>query len=355
MKSKLITKKRILFSGLLVILVLSAFVSMPVNANGDDEDDDGVDDEIEEENSRDVVVEYAPYEVTITSSIHNNGIENEFEVQAKVGSDGLILQLEFEEDNDSIETEIEFEVAFTEIMEFRDTSGDGIFNESEEIIQTLELDDFKAIQYNVESIDNETVHVLFVETIDENFTATLYITGEFANISQTIVAPTEVKIDIGIHSFDFDEIDTQLALKVELDSEREVDYEEDEETEDEENGYAEDEHEIEVNLDEYSTFFSWKELVMVDGIEQEVKFSPLKRDSGDNFMYLNYPRGDEIIHDPKIGISGILDIPIPTQFTGITSRIILPNLSRNELLIVTAATLAVMFSLVMVFRGRKRE
>ena len=355
MKSKLITGQRILFGGLLVILVFSAFVSIPVNANGNDEDNDGIDDEIEEENSREVEIEYAPYEVTISSSIHNNGIENEFDVQIEVGSDGLLLELTFEEDNDTLESEIEFEIAFTEIIEYRDSNGDGIFNQSEEIIQTLELEDFKAIQYNVETINDETVHVLFVETVGENFTATLYVTGEFANISQTIVAPTEVKIDIGIHNFDFEEPDTQLALRVELDSEREVDYEEDEETEDEENGYAEDEHEVEVNLNEYIAFFSWKETVTVDGIVHEVKFSPLTRDSGDNFMYLNYPRGDEIIHDPKIGISGILYFPDPTQDPDFTSGIILPNLSRNELLIVSAITLATSFCLVVLFRGKRRN
>ncbi len=70
-------------------------------------------------------------------------------------------------------------------------------------------------------------------------------------------------------------------------------------------------------------------------------------------MYLNYPRGNEIIHDPKIGISGILDLPDPTQNTGITSRIILPNLSRNELLIVSAITLATMFCLVILFKGKR--
>ena len=355
MKSKLIPGKRIFFGGLLVILVFSSFISIPVIANGDDEDDDGVDDEIEQENSREVDVEYSPDEVKISSSIHNNGIENEFEVQVKVGSDGLVLELDFEEDNDTSETEIEFEIAFVAIIEFRDTSGDGIFNESEDIIQTLELDDFKTIEYDIETIDNETVHVLFVETVEENFTSTLYISGEFANISQTIIAPTEVKIDVGIHNFDFEETDTQLALRVELDSEKEVDYEDDEETEDEENGYAEDEHEVEINLDEYSAFFSWKEIVSVDGIEHKVKFTPLIRDSGDNFMYLNYPRGNEIIHDPKIGISGILDFPDPTQNTGIISRIVLPNLSRNELLIVSAITLISLFCLVMLLQGKKKE
>jgi len=48
---KLITKNNIVFGGLVVVLIFSAFVSMPVNANGNDEDDDGIDDEIEEENS----------------------------------------------------------------------------------------------------------------------------------------------------------------------------------------------------------------------------------------------------------------------------------------------------------------
>ncbi len=341
MKAQLKYKQKLLLSGLVAILVISSFMYMPAlaDSDGDDEDDDGIEDGIEDENEREVHVEYSDYEVQIESSIQNNGIENEFQVQVKVGSDGLILELEFEEDNDTVETEIEFQVKIREIVEFRDLNADGIYNDSDEVIQVLKLDDFKPIQYTVEIINNATVHVLFVETTDKVFTATLYATGEFADIEGVIVAPTQVKVDVGIHNFNYTELDTQLALKVQFESEQEVDYEEDDETEDEEYGHAEDELEIEISLEQYAGFFSWIETAMVDGVEVDVKVTPLEMVLEENKMYLNYPRGTEIIHDPKIGVSNLLQIN--TSFLG-----------DNNLLIISAATILTLTSLVLVFRKR---
>ena len=353
MKTSIITKKRLFIGGLLAILVFSSFLYTPVTADGD-EDEDGIDDDIEDENRRDVEVEDAPYEVQISSSIYNNGIENEFQIKVSVGSDGLSLELEFEEGNETIETEIEFDVEITEILEFRDISGEGIYNLTDDIAQVVELEDFKPIVYSTQSIENTTVHILEIETIYEIFSATVYVSDEFTNISGIIVAPTEIKIDIGIHNFNYTEPDSQLALKVELDSESEVEYEEDEETEDEENGYADDEHEIEISLNDYSGFFSWSEKVFVDGFEQEVKVTPFEEISEESIMYLNYPRGTEIIHDPKIGVQGILsgiDLPDPTETPFNWVQLINP--SQVELLIVTGVSLMIVTSLVLIFRKRK--
>ena len=346
MKTQNILRQKLVLGGLIAILVISSFMYMPTIAdNHDDEDDDGVGDEVEEENEREVEVEYSSNEVEIKSSIENNGIENEFEVKVKTGDEGLEFKLEFEEDNDTLETEIEFEVKITEIVEFVDSNANGIYDGSDDDkIQVLKLDNFKNIDYKVETIDNETVHVLFVETVDEVFSATLYATGEFADINGVVVAPTQVKVDIGIHNFNYTEDDSQLALKVKLESEREVDYEDDEETEDEEIGYADDEHGVAVLLDEYSGFFSWIETAMVDGVEQEVKVTPLEMNSEENKMYLNYPRGTEIIHDPKVGLSNLLQIENNTSFVG-----------SNDLLIISAAAVLALTSLVLVFRKRFKK
>ncbi|MCE7742316.1 MAG: hypothetical protein GOP50_07625 [Candidatus Heimdallarchaeota archaeon] len=354
MKSKLITKQRLFLGGLLVILVATSFLYIPVNASGDEDDEDGIDDDYEHENERDVDVEYSPYEVQISSSISNNGIENEFQIQVKVGSDGLRLELEYEEDNETIETEIDFDVSFTEIIEFTDLSGEGAYNDTDDVEQTLTLENFKPIDYSVETIDNTSVHVLFVETEDEVFSSTLYISSEFVNVSGVIVAPTQMKIDIGIHNFNYTELDTQLALQVELDSESEVDYEEDEDTEDEEFGHADDEYEININLDDYSGFFSWAEVVLVDDVEHNVTITPFESGSEDHIMFINYPRGTEIIHDPKIGIEGILtEIDYTNPDTFLIPWVQLLNPTQIELLIVSAISFLILTSLVLVFRKQK--
>jgi hypothetical protein len=358
MKSKLITKQRIFIGGLLVVLVLSSFLNMATYANGDeeedDEDDDGINDDIENENERDLDIEFAPYEVQISSSISNNGVENEFQIQVKVGSDGLRLEIEFEEDSENEESELDFDVSFTEIIEYRDNSGDGIYNDTEDVEQTLVLEDFKPIVYYNETINNTTIHVLFVETEDEVFSATLYISPEFSNISGVIVAPTQMKIDIGIHDFNYTELDTQLALQIKLESEREVDYEDEEDTEDEEYGYAGDEQEIGISFEEHKGFFSWADTVIVDDVEYNVTETPFDTGSSDHIMYLNYPRGTEIIHDPKIGIAGILTgIEITDPDTPLLPWVQLLNPSQAELLIVSAISLAIVTSLVLIFRKKK--
>jgi hypothetical protein len=234
-------------------------------------------------------------------------------------------------------------------------SNESAFNDTDDIEQIYVLEDFKAIEYSIDTIDNETVHVLFVETQDEVFSSTFYISTEFVNVSGVIVAPTQMKVDFGIHDFNYTQPDTQLALQIEMESEREVEYEDEEETEDEEYGYAENEHEIEINLNNYTGFFSWSEIVKVDDIEHNVTVTPFEEGSPDNIMYLSYPRGTEIIHDPKIGIQGILTgWGIIDPDGDLLPWIQLLNPSQAELLIVSAVSLAIVTSLVLVFRRNKK-
>jgi len=355
MKSKLMTTRKLLLGGLLVILVLSSIPYFHVSANGDDDEDgDGIDDNFENENKREVNVEHSSEEVQISSSSSNNEVQNEFQIQVKVGSDGLVLKLDYEGNNNDEESEIEFEVSFTEIIEYTDTTGEGAFNDSEIVQQTLALEDFKPIDYSTDTIDNTSVYVLGVETVDGIFTSTLYISTEFVNISGVIVAPTQMKIDIGIHNFPFAENDTQLALQVQINSDREIDYEDQEETEDEDYGFAEDEHEIAVKLNDYTGFFSWAETAVIDDVVYNVTESIPEGGSEEQIMYLNYPRGAEIIHDPKIGIEGILiDIDHTIPSTILIPWVHLVNPTQTEFLIVTVISLIIVICLVLIFRQNK--
>ena len=68
---------------------------------------------------------------------------------------------------------------------------------------------------------------------------------------------------------------------------------------------------------------------------------------------MNYPRGDSIIHDPKIGVEGVLEKL--GWILGSKPLFELPNLSQNELLIVSAITFVALTSLVLVFRRMSRR
>ena len=53
-------------------------------------------------------------------------------------------------------------------------------------------------------------------------------------------------------------------------------------------------------------FFTWEENATVDGISKPVLSSTIEVDDDDELeqkLYLNYPRGTHIYHDPKVGIA----------------------------------------------------
>ena len=346
MKTRIKTQKLAL-SGLVALLVISSFIYMPVIADSHDdehdEDEDGIDDSYEEENHREVKVEYSSNEAQIESS-HETGEdkENQFKITMKTGDEGLEMQLKYEEEIGDNESEIEFEVKITEIVEFRDLDANGIYESSvDETVQILKLDDFKAIEYTVDTSDNETVHILSVETVDGIFSATLYATGDFADINGVLVAPTQVKVDIIISNFNYTEDDSMLALKVKLESESEVEYKEESETEDEIAGRADDESSIDVNLGDYASFFSWIETAMIDGVEHNVLATPLSTGSEETKVYLNYPRGTVIIHDPKLGMADLL----PST----------AGLGSNSMIFIAALAILTIPGLVLLFRKKDRK
>ncbi|MBY9001024.1 MAG: hypothetical protein KGD64_08930 [Candidatus Heimdallarchaeota archaeon] len=347
MNAKQINKKTLLLGGLLAMIVISSFLYTPVlgesHDDDEDEDDDGISDRDEDENRRKVEIEYSDSEVQIESSQEIDGISNEFKVKIETGDEGIKIKFEFEKDNETLETEVEYKVVLSEIIEFIDTSADGFYNSSiDQEVQVLKIDEFKPILYTTELILNDTVHIFTVETVDEVFSATVYVTTEFTVINDVIVAPNQLKIDIGIHNFNYTELDSVLALKVKLESEYEVDYENDDETEDEEDGRASDEQEVEIIAGDYIGFFSWIETAMVDGVEHAVKATPIETSEGENKMYLSYPRGTEIIHDPKVGIANIIQTP-----TGLVGS--------SEILIVSVAAILTITGLSVLFRKKSKR
>ncbi len=346
LKAKQMNKRKLMLGGLLAMIVISSFLYTPVLGDShedEDEDDDGISDHEEDENRRKVEIEISDNEVQIESSLETDGISNEFDVKIKTEDEGLKIKFEFEVDNETLETEIEYKILVSEIIEFIDTSADGFYNDSvDQEIQVLKLDEFKPIVYTTEVISNDTVHIFSVETVDGVFSATMYVTTEFTVVNDVIIAPNQLKVDFGIHNFNYTEPDSVLALKIKLESEMEVDYENDDETEDEEDGRASDEQEVEIVAGDYIGFFSWIETAMVDGVEQVVKATPIETSEGENKMYLSYPRGTEIIHDPKVGIANI--IQTPTSAVG-----------SSEILIISAVAILTVTGLTVLFRKKSKR
>jgi hypothetical protein len=162
-----------------------------------------------------------------------------------------------------------------------------------------------------------TLHYIIFTTSDDVFTAHIYFVEEFDIINGTLITPSETKIDIEINNYNYLNGSSQLALYTKLESE--VEYEMEEETEDEELGYAEDESSTYTMINSHVGFFSWKENATIDGVSKGVLVSQIEDDDiepNEEKIYLNYPKGINIYHDPKVGIAGLFSSASTTTIPG---------------------------------------
>ncbi|MFW9787415.1 MAG: hypothetical protein ACFFE1_07055 [Candidatus Thorarchaeota archaeon] len=292
--------------GMLLFLLVSSVVNVKASTTTDDEsetDTSGEDDD--DSNDREVTINATPTYVEIDSELESGGVEDSFQIAVEVGPNGAEFKVEFETESGTSETEREFEVQFDELIEFIDVNDNGVYDDSiDDDVQTLELVSFDPIIYTVENTTDGPVHIIDVLTTDGIFGARVYAVGDFTMINGNVIAPTQVKIDVFIRNFNFTQVDTLLALKVELSTELETSF--DDSTEDEVDGRAIDEAEMDVLLTDVTGFFSWKETAVIDGVTHLVNSSIDEVTATEQDIYLSYPQGNEIVHDPKIGFENLL-------------------------------------------------
>jgi len=315
--------------GMVLFLLVSSIVNVNATTTTDDETtEEETETEIEDEtetsttsgedddsNDREVTITATPTLVEIESKLESGGVEDSFEIEVEVGPNGAEFKVEFETEIGNNETEREFEVEFDELIEYLDVNDNGVYDDSvDDDIQTLELVSFEPIVYTLENTADGPVHIIDVLTTDGIFGARVYAVGDFTEVNGSMIAPTQVKIDVYINGFNFTDVDSLLALKVELSTESTTSF--DDETEDEEDGRAVDEAEIDVLLTDVTGFFSWKEFAEIDGVTHAVNSSIDEVTPTEQDIYLSYPQGSEIVHDPKIGFENLLvtggnPLPIP--------------------------------------------
>ncbi|MFX0037253.1 MAG: hypothetical protein ACFE9I_16640 [Candidatus Hermodarchaeota archaeon] len=309
-------RKSIIFSIFLLGIVL--FNVSIVTALASDDDLDGVDDEFEELNTRDIEIEFLEDEFEVEALLRSGPVRDKIKFSVSYDSDGLSVELQYNpefESDDQNNIELEFSISFQKLIEFVDMDDNGIYDETvDQTIQEVEIKDFKSLNYFQISIAPETnLHYFILNTTDDIFTAHIYFSEEFVKINNNIISPSQSKIDIEINNFNFLQNTSQLALYVKLESE--VNYEEKEETEDEKFGFANDETSVFTSNQNRFGFLSWKETAIIDGINSSISISPIEIDDDDEFeqkLYICYQRGQKIYHDPKIGVEGILkSIPQP--------------------------------------------
>ena len=273
----------------------------------DDEDEDGVEDEFEDENEREVKVEYDEDEIKIESELKNGENKDQFQIKVEAGDDlGIKLEYQSEITTDGVEfeSELEFKVVFKSLIEFIDLDGNGIYNSDNDTeIQEYKLEDFSPIEYTpIIQLDGSTLHYLNVSTVDYVFTAHIYIAGEFMDVNSVLLTPTQIKIDIEISNFNYINDDSQLALYTKLESKNEFE-------EGDEIGDIVTEEGVTTEMNGFMAGFTWAETALVDDTVMNVLTTPIDTDDddpNDKKMYIIYPRGTHIYHDPRIGMVGIL-------------------------------------------------
>lgn len=321
--------------GMFLFLLVSSLVNVNATTTTEDEtteEDTTTEDETEttstsgaddDSNDREVTIDATSTYVEIKSQLETGGVEDSFKIEVEVGPNGVEFKVGFETETATNETEREFEVQFRELIEYLDVNSNGVYDDSIDTdIQTLELDTFEPIVYTLENTANGPVHIIDVLTTDGVFGARVYAVGDFTEVNGSVIAPTQVKIDVMIWDFNFTDVDSLLALKVELGSEMETSF--DGETEDEEDGRAVDEAAIDVLMTDLNGFFSWKESAEIDGVTHAVNSSIHEVTSTEQEIYLNYPQGSEIIHDPKIGFENLLLVGSPLPIVQVLADNILP-------------------------------
>jgi hypothetical protein len=288
------------------------------------EDDDDSDDN----NDRSLQVEVGEEQVEIESQLSNGTTIDEITIHFKVSNEPEFV-IGYSSESGLSENELEFSIKFRSLIEFLDLNNNTIYDElSDNFIQEVDLDlDYQTLSHITQNIGSEKrIHILNTTSLNGIFSLQFYVVESISTINNAIIVPSQIKLDIGIRNFLFMEETSKLALEIKLSSENE--YENNEETEDEHEGRSTDEEEVKVSMNNHTGFFSWSEFALVDGINHSVRSSNVQEgDNDEQEIFLTYTQGNRIIHDPKIGIIGIIIPPIipPEIISNLISLLALPK------------------------------
>jgi hypothetical protein len=278
----------------------------------DTEDGDGISNDVEQINQRTVTVEQSGNEFQIESTLRNGEVKDQIELQIRPDGEGLGVQLQYKSEAAGSEMELSFEVQFRALVEYVDSNANGVYDSGiDTLVQTKSLNSFDTATYSLLVIDGANVSYIHVQTTDGVFGIHAYIPDEFTMVNGSLVTPTQVKIDIEINGFPYINGSSDLALYMKLSSES--DYSVSSETEDERSGFSSGEEEVKTTAGgSHTGVFSWVTTADIDGITKDVLTSNIATDDGEaseQKMYLCYPRGNHIYHDPKVGVAGIIQSP----------------------------------------------
>lgn len=235
--------------------------------------------------------------------------------QDKIGLDMAAdqgrMDMSFDRDADDGERpDFELSVQLADIVEYEDLDGDGAYDPGEDRVlgttQVTDLDwsvDAKEVALDANSTGQQirAEAPLAGNDTDANGTVAVVVTapGDFAEIGGTELTPRDVKVDYVIENYPYESANASLALGVSVGGEDGVEIAQ---------SKIGDTPAVQVTKDDVTGYFGWKETAQVDGVTVPVNAS-LPDQASDNAtdatqkVYMSYGHGDEIVHDPVMGVS----------------------------------------------------
>ena len=266
----------------------------------------------DEDDEREVQVDVSSSKAVVKSESKAPDRKDELVLEFDNGEHLFLLKYESEDGDEELEAEVKVELEG--LLEWRDLNGNGRLDpDAGEVVQRVSLDDLDPSSVTFDPVEVEGVQGVKVVGAssapdkhgDLALTLTLHAFGQFLEVGGTSLEPTSMKFDIHIEGFPYQEEDSALALSATVEMKAEAEAE----------GVEEDGGEaIAARIGKYVSFFSWGAGVSVDGQPGTVGQTVVKREEkseleGDgqesklkSELYLLYPRGESILHDPKLGV-----------------------------------------------------
>jgi len=282
----------------------------------EDNDGDQVDDRRERHQNRYMQMICYKNKTHIRSEWQHNKSSDAFEVSFIV-EEAPKLIFDYISDTNKSEIDLRFIISINKIFEYHDINENGRYNKND-IIETsylLNNTNFTDIEYSYEnSSDGEEITLISATTEDGIFTIILYLSGNFSQLNNQTLSPSEIKMDFIINNYPFSYNNTLIAIEVDLETKHETSIEI--VTFDEKQGYSKNESEINISSFNYNGFFSWADYVFVDNKlnivnvtvisdKEETIIGNITVLSHIRQIYFSYPQGKNITHDPKAGVVSI--------------------------------------------------
>ena len=216
-----------------------------------------------------------------------------------------------------------FNLVIDQLIEYIDSNKNGKYDHNDDIVSSLVFSNvtFSNISYtNSTTSDGKTVTIIETHTMDDLFSILIYLVSEKTLISNNIITQKEVKIDFSIIDYPYVSQSSRLALVTQVDTPFDVLPEQN--TYDEQQGIAIQESGLNISSATRSGFFTWANEAVVDNKSYPVNVTVLSTSeqtfSGSvqeaytqSQVIFSYPRGQSIVHDPKIGVVELLGGVLP--------------------------------------------